>query len=249
MGDGFDAEFVKNNPDAYRELRKAQDDRVPDESAIDSNPDSERNMNRLFARQTREQEEAGIMHRAYLRRDAERKTLSEMATLKGGGPQATGMTANEIVAAGGAKKGGYTSIESGQGGIVAAGGKKIGPTLGIGASADSQINAVRWGASMQKVRTAEREYRQQQKKKNDGGLRAARQRHEGKNFFSHRPMFTIGAVTYNPMSFDGAFPKVGTFRACESGWPQVSDGASETLQRVTLEAGRKDMRGRARNQY
>jgi hypothetical protein len=224
------------NRQAYLEMRQAQESRAAEQK--DTSPDTAAAMDKHFSNQDSERSDEVIMHNAYLRRDAERKSLSEMATLKGGGTQATGMTANEIVAAGGAKKGGYTSIESGPGGIVAAGGKKIGPTLGIGASADSQIAAAKWGASMQKIRTAEREYRRQQKKKNDGGLRAARQKHEGKNFFNHRPMFTVGAVTYSPMSFQGGFPQVGTHGACSEGWPQIVDGASNTLQRVTLQAGR-----------
>jgi len=153
-----------------------------------------------------------------------------------------------IIAAGGQRKGSRQTIEGGAAGIVAAGGQKTAPTIGIGSTFREQLNAVRWGSAMQKVRTAEREYkrRQKEKKENDGGLAAARQRHTGKNFFSHRPMLTVGSVTYNPMTFNGYFPQVGTYRACEEGWPQMTDGASDTLNRVTLQAGRRYRASQAR---
>jgi len=242
------------NREAYREMRVAQETRASQQG--DTSPDTAEAMDRQFATEDykRGQEVDNFMasqnRAAYVKSQRDyfnsvSEGMTAQSILNNGGVQLANTQSIEggaagIVAAGGQRKGSRQTIEGGAAGIVAAGGQKTAQTLGIGSTFREQLNAVRWGSAMQKIRTAEREYkrRQKEKKENDGGLAAARQRHTGKNFFSHRPMFTVGSVTYNPMTFNSYFPQVGTYRACEEGWPPMTDGPSDTLNRVTLQTGR-----------
>lgn len=163
--------------------------------------------------------------------------------VKTGTVQTIGSGAEGIVAAGGERKGSVQTIGSGAAGIVAAGGYKTGLTLGIGSTFRDQLNAATWGSGMQKYRTLAREYKrkEKEKKKNDGGLTAARQTYAGVGFFPHRPMMKIGGVMFVPMTFDGATPMVGAFKAAEEGWSPVGEalGATDTMTRIMLQAGRR----------
>ncbi len=171
--------------------------------------------------------------------------MSAASIVERGGAQLASTTSIEsgaagITAAGGERKGSVQTIEGGADGITAAGGRKTGPHLGIGASFKEQYQAVRWGSGMQAYRTLGRAYQraQREKKKNDGGLTAARQPYSSKEYFPTRPIFTIGGVSYGTMTFEGVTPITGVYSACEIGWPKNTIGEGDPFQRHIMQAGR-----------
>ena len=225
--DPFDAS--PNDPEAMMKL-SVENDRQKEREAFDQRSIQQRS---AYVKSQRD----------YFESVSEGMTASSIADR--GGVQLASTTTIEssaagIVAAGGQRKGSTQTIEGGAAGIAAVGGRKTGPHLGMGATFREQYNAVRWGAGMQGYRTLVRQYQKalREKKKNDGGLTAARQSYGAIDFTSHRPMFKVGAVTFIPMKFDGAIPLVGTFRAGETGWPDLTDGASDVISRQARRAGR-----------
>lgn len=239
------------NREAYREMRVAQETRASQQG--DTSPDTAEAMGKQFSKQDNERSAEVDNLRASQNRAAYVKSqrdyfnsMSEGMSSQGmidrggvqiGSVQQLGDGAAGIIPAGGERKGGHTSLGSGAAGIVAAGGAKKGIELGINSSFRDQLNAATWGSGMQKYRTLVRQYqrKEREKKKNDGGLTAARQTHAGKDFFPHRPMFKVGAVTFTPMKFDGVTPMVGTYKAAQEGWPTGDENA---LNRAIRQAGR-----------
>lgn len=239
------------NREAYREMRSAQESRASQQN--DTSPDTAEAMEKHFATEDyrRGQEvdnfRASQNRAAYVQSQRDyfnsisegmsAQSITDRGGVKTGSTQSIGGGAAGIIAAGGQRKGGYTSLGSGADGIVAAGGPKRGIELGINSTFRDQLNAVRWGSGMQKYRTLVRQYerKEREKKKNDGGLTAARQTHSGKEFFPHRPTFKVGGVTFSTMKFENGVPLVGTYIAAQEGWPTNDEAA---LNRSIRQAGR-----------
>jgi hypothetical protein len=244
------------NRQAYLDMRRDQESRAGADNAVSSNPDSEESMNKLFAKADAQREQEVSDYRSQQQRAAYVKSqrdyfesvsegMSAASIVERGGAQLASTTSIEsgaagIIGAGGERKGSRQTIESGAEGIVAAGGRKTGPHLGIGATFRDQYMAVKWGAGMQAYRTLGRAYQraEREKKKNDGGLTAARRHEGGRDFFPNRPMFKVGPVTFNTMRFDGVTPIVGTYSAAEEGWPQNDVSTNPTIERSMRSAAR-----------
>lgn len=155
--------------------------------------------------------------------------------------------------AGKLKEGGFVpdyakkvSLSSGGDGIKAAGGYDYTPRLKIGASVEEMQEVADMSNFMQAHRRAVKEYErlEREKKKNDGGLSAARQSVTTRSYFPDRPMFQIGATVYNPMTFEGfsgAHPVTGLNRSAEQGWCQNDPNGAMTpsLRRMVIQSGRK----------
>lgn len=244
------------NRQAYLDMRRDQESRARPDDAVSSNPDSEESMNKHFAKADAQRQQEVSDYRSQQQRAAYVKSqrdyfesvsegMSAASIVERGGAQLASTTSIEsgaagIVAAGGERKGSVQTIEGGADGIAAAGGRKTGPHLGIGASFKEQYQAVRWGSGMQAYRTLGRAYQraQREKKKNDGGLTAARQPYSAKEYFPTRPVFTIGGVSYGTMTFEGVTPITGVYSACEIGWPKNTIGEGDPFQRHIMQAGR-----------
>lgn len=255
-----DLDLVKGSEEAYRQVRQAQLDRsrAAEKTAAEysaESPDNEAAMEKLFENGSRSQNppsDEDIHRRAAQDRAAYVKSqrdyfedrsnaMSMQGIIDRGGAKigkeikvSDGLAG--MLAAGGERKGRVVGM--GMNDILAAGGQKIGPELKIGASFGEQLAAVRWGANMQALRTAGRQYQSLPKKKNDGGLTAARQSPGAKNFFPNRPIFTVGPVMFTTMKHDGAVPLVGTWTAAEDGWPTIGVNNSINNQRGMKRAGR-----------
>lgn len=258
FGGGKSDEDDEINRKAHRELLEAQERRASEkqtERELSQNPDSAQSMEKHFSGQADKEREAKVnddaanekyrMALAAQRKDVESRRLgmgdyaADYATRTNIEDGAAG-----IVAAGGERKGGYVSLGSGAAGIVAAGGQKTSPHLGISSTFQDQLNVIRWGAGMQRFRTLVRQYERREKKKNDGGLTAARQSVTTHGYFPDRPMFKVGATSYNPMTFvgfSGAHPVTGLYRSAEQGWCQndPSGAMTSSFERMMVQAGRK----------
>lgn len=248
-------EYSAANADAYRQVRQAQIDRANADKPADS-PDTAEAMDKHFAKQDSDRAREVSDYRSSQQRAAYIKSqrdyfesVSEGMSSQGiidrggvqiGSVQRLGDGAAGIIAAGGERKGGYTSLGSGADGIVAAGGQKTGPYLGIGASFREQLNAVKWGSGMQRYRTLAREYerKEKEKKKNDGGLTAARQNHSVPTSFPTLPMMPVGGIVFQTMTFDGARPTVHTFSAGQDGIPRGRNDGSTAIDRTIQQYGR-----------
>jgi hypothetical protein len=222
----------------------------------DQSPDTAAAMDKLFEKQNTQRSQESDSFKASQNRAAYVKSqrdyfesvsdgMSFQGIIDRGGVQLASTQSIEsgaagMIAAGGERKGGYASLGSGAAGIVAAGGRKTTPYLSIESTFQDSLAVARWGAGMQRYRTLVRQYerKEREKKKNDGGLTAARETHKAVNFFKHRPMFTTGGVLFSPMTFEGAIPIVGTFKAAEEGWCPVGDAQTDTMMRSIMQAGR-----------
>jgi hypothetical protein len=255
------AEFEKRQADAQyqsnldEQIRKGREERANANKPAES-PDTAEAMDAKFAADDAKRSQEVNDFRSLQQRSAYVKSqrdyfesVSEGMSAQGiidrggvqiGTVQRIGDGAAGIIAAGGQRKGGYTSLGSGADGIIAAGGQKTGPHLGIGASFREQLNAVRWGAGMQKYRTLARAYerKEREKKKNDGGLSAARQTHSVPTSFPTLPMMPVGGITFQTMTFDGARPTVHTFSAGQDGIPRGRNDGSVATDRTIQQYGR-----------
>jgi hypothetical protein len=248
-------DLIKGSEEAYRQVRQAQLDRArANDTPEDASPDTAASMGALFRKQEDAAQTAAVHYNAainlqnYVQQQREYfDDKSDAMSLKGmlerGGERKGGVVRVSdglagMLAAGGERKGGMVKVSDGLAGMLAAGGQKTGPELKIGASFKEQLEAVRWGARMQALRIAGREYASQRKIKNDGGLSAARQPYAGVNFFGHRSQFTRGAVTFTPMDFSNGVPIVGVHKAVEDGWAPVGAGYSAAMKRALLQMGR-----------
>jgi len=254
-------DFDRRQADATYQAKLKSDDataRRERENAAQpaDSPDTAEAMDKHFAKQDREREVEVNDHRALQNRAAYVKSqrdyfesVSEGMSSQGiidrggvqtGSVQRLGDGAAGIIAAGGERKGGYTSLGSGAAGIVAAGGPKRGIELGINSTFRDQLNAVRWGAGMQRYRTLARAYerKEREKKKNDGGLTAARQNYSVPTSFPTLPMMPVGGITFQTMTFDGARPTVHTFSAGQDGIPKGRNDGSTATDRTIQQYGR-----------
>jgi hypothetical protein len=240
------AEFEKGQADAQRQsdldeqIRKGNEERAATPERQLARQENERSEQALNSNVSQNRAAYVQSQRDYFNSVSEgmsAQSITDRGGVKIGSTQSIGGGAAGIIAAGGQRKGGYTSLGSGADGIVAAGGPKRGIELGINSTFRDQLNAVRWGSGMQKYRTLVRQYerKEREKKKNDGGLTAARQTHSGKEFFPHRPTFKVGGVTFSTMKFENGIPLVGTYIAAQEGWPTNDEAA---LNRSIRQAGR-----------
>ena len=235
FGGGKSDEDDEINRKAHREVVEAQERRASEkqtERELSQNPDSAQSMEKHFSGQADKEREAKVNDDAANERfkqalAAQQKGISDVAKMKQGGFTKDYAT--------------KTNIEDGAAGIVARGGRNYTPTLKIGASVEEMKAVADMSNAMQRHRRLIKEYerREREKKKNDGGLAAARQAHKGKSYFPGRPLFKVGSVTYAPMDFKDGMPITNLYRSCESGWCAHGSDVTDTLQRVTLQAGRK----------
>jgi hypothetical protein len=230
-----------------REDKARQDDeftlramRFPGGSEKSDNPDTAEAMEKQFSDQDRQRErevseyEANARYRQAL---AGQQKEIESKRLKDGG------FVRDY-----AKK---VTLSQGGDGITASAGPDYAPRLKIGAGVEEIKAVMDMSNAMQRHRRSIREYerREREKKKNDGGLSAARQSVTTRGYFPDRPMFKIGATVYNPMTFEGflnTHPVTGVHRSAEQGWCQndPSGAMTPSLSRTVIQAGR-----RQRNSY
>ena len=227
------------NVNAYRELRQAQEQRASEAKGEFTSPDTAEAMDAHFKKQDKERETEVNNY------DANAKVRQALAAQQ------------KDISSRGLKMGGFTpdyatrtNVGDGAAGIIAAGGRNYTPLLKIGATAQEMQTLMDMSGAMQRHRRLVKEYerRQKEKKKNDGGLTAARQRHKGLSFFPGRPMFKVGSIVFEPMSFDDGVPLVNLHRSCEEGWCAVGSGQTNTLERVQAQAGRAYRASQPRNQ-
>ena len=222
------------NRKAQRELLEAQEKRSAqaksDKELLD-NPDSAQSMEKHFSGQADKERESKVnevIGNARYRQAlaAQQKDISSRGLRMGG------FTPDYAT---------RTNIKDGAAGIIAAGGKNYTPTLKVGAGVEEMKALADMSGAMQRHRRQVKEYerREQEKKKNDGGLSAARQEHRTTGLFPTRPMFTIGGGFFTTMKFDDkGRPIVGVFSAAEDGHPGTDVTQSQSTVRSMYQAGR-----------
>jgi hypothetical protein len=216
--------------------RQAEETQRKTDKEVGANPDSQQAMDKLFSGEADEERKSGLNAAANARyRQMNRDRMAAYQKEVGNMRLKDGAFKPDQAK--------HIRLEDGAAGYVAAGGRDITPKVRIGSTFEEYKAVTDWGSAMQHHHRAVRNYerRQPEKKKNDGGLTAARQAYKGVSLVPNRPMFKMGGVVYAPMSFKDGVPQINLHRSSEQGWCASGTALTETLERGILNAGRANL--------